>query len=348
MNTEINFDAVREQVAAGYITARKHPTADLTIYNYTPKAMWEGRWTPETMACRGLIADGRGEIVARPFGKFFNYEQLDGKIPVEPFEVYEKLDGCLAILYWIGGEPFLTTRGSFTSEQAIEANRVFRARGYDKLNYYKGWTYLFEFISPKFRIVVDYGNREDLVLLAIIDTKIGADMSLPESDYCPFPKVHKYEFDDISSILAIQKDDEEGFVIRFESGFRCKIKFAEYLRLHKILTQCSSKSIWESLRDGKPLDEILERVPDEFYKWVERTRADLLARFACLENAARGVYDARPITDERRIIAEYFKSRFTHPAILFNMLDGKDYSGVIWKILYPKFEKPFREDADIG
>lgn len=348
MSSIIDFDAVREQVAAKYITARKHPTADLFIYNYTPKAMWEGHWTPETMACRGLIADGRDEIIARPFEKFFNYEQLDGKVPAEPFEVYEKLDGCLAILYWIGDEPFIATRGSFESEQAVRATEVLRTKKRDWLPHLqKGWTYLLEFVSPHFRIVVDYGETEDLFLLAAIHTETGQEAPL---DYIHWqPKAKRYDWiADLSELKKFENDEDEGFVVRFESGFRCKIKFAEYLRLHKILTQCSSKSIWESLRDGKPLDEILERVPDEFYKWVERTRADLLAQFACLENAARGVYEARPIADERRIVAEYFKSRFPHPAILFNMLDGKDYAGVVWKLLRPKFEKPFREDADVG
>ena len=33
----------------------------------------------------------------------------------------------------------------------------------------------------------------------------------------------------------------------------------------------SSKVIWEYLRTGKSFDEILQRVPDEFYNWVKKT-----------------------------------------------------------------------------
>lgn len=346
VSREIDFDAVVQEIAGGYISERKHPDADLRIYNYTPRAQYERRWNAATMNCRGLVVGSNRQIIARPFQKFFNYDELDGQAPVEPFEVYAKVDGCLAILYWIGNEPYLTTRGSFTSEQAAEANRIFRQRGYDKLNFYKGWTYLFELISPKFRIVVDYGDMEDLILLAILDTRTGKDIPIvPHAG--PIPTVEKYDFTDIDSILATQKDDEEGFVIRFESGLRCKIKFEEYKRLHKILTQVSTKSIWESLRDGKPLDEILERVPDEFFSWVRETKRGLELKYADMEAAARVIFDQRPATDDRGDVARYFLgTKFPQPSVLFNMLDGKDYAPTIWKSLRPKFEKPFRMDID--
>jgi RNA ligase len=62
----------------------------------------------------------------------------------------------------------------------------------------------------------------------------------------------------------------EGFVIRFESGFRVKLKFTEYVRLHKILTNFTSRDIWESLREKRKIEEILDNVPDEFYQWVKK------------------------------------------------------------------------------
>jgi hypothetical protein len=51
-----------------------------------------------------------------------------------------------------------------------------------------------------------------------------------------------------------------------------KIKGSEYVRLHKILTNISNRHIWECLKDKKPLDEIIEKVPDEFYNWVKETK----------------------------------------------------------------------------
>lgn len=74
-------------------------------------------WNHATLTCRGLIADSEGTILARPSTKFFNLEQVE-QLPDEPFEVYEKLDGSLGILYWLDDEPYISTRGSFESPQS--------------------------------------------------------------------------------------------------------------------------------------------------------------------------------------------------------------------------------------
>jgi RNA ligase len=95
----LNWDNVEEQVRGGYISKQRHPSAPLTIYNYTHKCQYDWKWTPEALTCRGLIVADSGEIVARPFPKFFSVEQLNGQTPAEPFEVYEKLDGSLGVLY---------------------------------------------------------------------------------------------------------------------------------------------------------------------------------------------------------------------------------------------------------
>ena len=74
-------------------------------------------------------------------------------------------------------------------------------------------------------------------------------------------------------------NDKEGYVIRFKNGFRMKIKGNEYKRLHRILTNISNRDIWEYLKEGKPLDEILDKVPDEFYNWVRETESSLKTQF---------------------------------------------------------------------
>src|SRR4028119_412849 len=116
-----------EMLREGYVCVQRHPTAPLFIYNYTPKAQYERVWNEVTLQCRGLILDEGGKVVARPFRKFFNLEEVDS-LPAEPFEVYEKLDGSLGILYWTGEQAFIATRGSFTSEQSRKANQILHAR----------------------------------------------------------------------------------------------------------------------------------------------------------------------------------------------------------------------------
>lgn len=335
----INLFDFNRRLSGGLLTRRSHPSEDLIIWNYTPRCAYAGAWDYITLQARGLITTNDGTIVARPFPKFFNYEELNGGIPAEPFKVYEKMDGSLGIMYWVNDKPFISTRGSFESEMAAVANRLLQTK-YQGVRFNSSLTYLFEIVYRANRIVVDYGDTEDLFFLAAIDTETGEEYEIGDPGT---PRAKQYDgIRDLSEIKQYENDRDEGFVIRFESGLRVKIKFAEYKRLHKLLTQVSSKSIWESLRDGKPLDEILERVPDEFYRWVRKTKADLERQYATVEALAKAEF--RDMGD-RKESALYYKTCNSSPSILFNMLDEKPYDQLIWKGLRPKFEKPFREDV---
>ena len=86
---------------------------DLLIWNYTPRVQFGKHWTEETLMARGLITDLEGNVVARPFKKFFNLGEHQGDLPIEEFNVTEKLDGSLGIVYKRDGIPYLATRGRF-------------------------------------------------------------------------------------------------------------------------------------------------------------------------------------------------------------------------------------------
>src|SRR5262249_36061422 len=149
-----------------------------------------------TLSCRGLITDEAGTIVARPFQKFFHLAQME-TLPDEPFEVYEKLDGSLGILYWLGEKPYMATRGQFDSRQAQVATRLLQR--YDLPALDRRLTYLFEIIYPENRVVVNYGDRRELVLLAVIETATGYEHPVPEIG---FPVARRY--DDVNDIGSLQ------------------------------------------------------------------------------------------------------------------------------------------------
>lgn len=142
--------------------------------------------------------------------------------------------------------------------------------------------------------------------------------------------------------MASQDGTREGFVVRFESGQRVKIKFEEYKRLHKLLTGVSPKAIWEVLRSGSDLSQVIERVPDEFFQWVRETENHLRAAFATIEATARG---QMTFGGSRKEIAERFK-QCQYPSVTFAMLDGKDYSDQIWRMIQPG-GNTFRRDVDV-
>ena len=283
--------------------------------------------------------DAEFNIVARPFPKFFNLEELiDAYIPNELFEVYEKMDGSLGILYWIDNEALVATRGSFVSEQAIVATELLHSKYADSIPLLdKTKTYLFEIIYPKNRIVLDYGTERKLVLLAIIDTQTGDEFPLEDIG---FEIVKKYDgLNDLQQLKALEEDNREGFVVKFKNGYRLKVKFEEYQRIHKIVTQISTLSIWEYIKEGQDLTPILEKVPDEFYEWVKVTHAELLKNYAEIEAQAQKDFK---VLENRKETALYFLT-CEYPAILFKMLDNQEYSSIIWKLLKPIYQKPFAD-----
>lgn len=352
MSTAINFKRMHELVEEGYITVQKHPTANLYIWNYTHRAQFDRKWTPETMVARGLITDSDYKVIARPFTKFFNYEEYIGQdsklqpLPIESFTLTDKMDGSLGILYWIGNEPFIATRGSFTSPQAIKATEILQKFRIHELDWKKEWTYLFEIIYPENRIVVDYGKREDLILLAVIETETGRELDIyKENADRGFAFVSP--IDGVTNLEEVKlkvKDNAEGYVIRFESGFRVKVKFEEYVRLHRLITNINSRRIWETLKNGRTLDEILDRVPDEFYTWVRRIETELRSEFKKIDDYVKEKIVEVKKLETRREQALYIQEHLKYQSAVFALLNGKDPANFIWKSIRPNAEKPFRED----
>ena len=342
----IDLGKLNSLVEARYLSVQKHPTQDLLIYNYTPKAQYEHYWTDETLMCRGLIVRPDGTLVSLPLKKFFNLEEMqEGTIPVEPFEITEKMDGSLGVSYFVNGKMHIATRGSFVSTQSQKANELLRKYHCKYLN--PAYTYLFEILFPENRIVVNYGDREELVLLTVVETETGLEIDIHNPMYeWPFPVVKAYNgITDFAELKKLEEPNKEGFVIRFQSGLRLKCKFSEYVRLHRILTQCTARTIWELLRSNEPFDAFLDRVPDEFYAWVKHTREDLQRHFAEIEKECRSVVESvehLPTRKEQAMLVT--KSRC--PGIVFSMLDKKNYHDAIWKLLYPEATRPFIVDEE--
>ncbi len=351
----------KQLIKDGYISERKHPSVDYYIYNYTSKAQYEKQWHEDTMNCRGLILDGKGNVIAKPFKKFFNIGEYGeptnlGKIPNYTwFDKWEKLDGSLGILYRMpNGEFRIATRGSFESEQAIKATEMFNKHFlFPGLVFSDNFTYLFEIIYPSNRIVVDYGKEEKLVLLAVKSKvedyeftyeellRFASEWEIPLTQYYGRVSYNRHAFLKIDSDIP---EGDEGFVLKFDNGLRVKIKSEEYVRLHRIVTGLNSKSIWDLLRREENLEELLDRVPDEFYEWAEGIKTDFENNYKSIEHSCDVIVKSCRLKD-RKEVAEYFlqKEHKIYSGILFTMYDNKPYKEIIWKLLKPAYARPFQE-----
>lgn len=346
-------------IDAGHVAHRTHPTLPLSIYTYTRAAQYDRAWTPVTMRCRGLVVDDTtGQIAAWPFPKFFNVpEHALGQsyappLPDEPFDVYDKVDGSLGIVFHYRGQWRAASKGSFISEQAMWAQAWLDH--HDTRALWPGVTYLAEIIYPDNRIVVDYGDRQDLVLLGAYDDagdeislrRVAADWLDVGSVVRAWPAVALADLLKLTEANTrpdgqrVSGTGAEGYVLRFASGVRAKAKLAEYVRLHKVLTGISERDIWRyagmqrfvgqppkmvakalgcapaevaALADGKgPLDALLEQVPDEFDAWVRGVVARLESQSADLDVAIAAAYAEISHLGENRGAFARAAQRFDH------------------------------------
>ena len=348
---KIDWNVLNEYIKNSLIVANKHPEYDIWILNYSPKAQSKKFWDDYTLSCRGMIIDADGNILARPFQKFKNFEEhLPSEIDMsQEFEIFEKVDGSLIIVFYYKPrmEWIVASRGSFISEQSIEAKKMLSVNILGKLS--TMYTYLFEIIYPENRIVVDYGNRRELILLGKIQTNLGNeidnfDLQRLYSNYFTVVKMFDIKnVKNLSELKALEEDNREGFVIKFANSFRVKVKFTEYVRLHGILTNVSNLTVWEHMRDNYEFDELLDRVPDEFYNWLQKTVDKLRSEYNEIERLALleflRIYHINEIT-ERYLFAEHAKLS-EHTSILFKLYDKKAYSNIIWKMIRPVYSKPF-------
>lgn len=347
----MNYEVIKPYIEKKLVSEQSHPeNQDVRIFNYTQKCQFEQAWDDITRQCRGLILNVKtGEVLARPFPKFFNYAEYVSKewpIPESVPEIYEKLDGSLGILYELNGKEWIATRGSFMSDQAIWATNWWRSHVLTPLTSIKGVTHLFEIIYPKNRIVVSY-DFSGLVHLTTLDNETG--QVIPEKWYDPVRSVRKINPQNLGELLKLDEPNSEGFVLFYpEENVRMKIKFPEYVRLHRIITGVNEIAIWEMLRDGQGLEDLIEKVPDEFFKWVKEVSTRLLDEFDSIANESERIFESvryLPIRKEQALKIQESKEKYR--GVVFALLDGKPSALIIWRQIRPHGAHVFKTDIDL-
>jgi RNA ligase len=358
----INPDLMRKMYEGGYIRIQSHPSLPLSLYNYTEKAQFQRMWNTATLNSRGLIVDDESEeIVARPFPKFFNWGERmpkGGKFKMsmdEPIIATDKIDGSLGILYPRGdrfGHTF-ATRGSFTSDQARHANMIWLEK------YHRDWEYLinddytmlFEIVYPENRIVVNYGDLDDIVLLGAVHIETGRVLGPEMFPAWPGPKAKVLEPKTLAqAVEAKPRPGKEGIVVRsLSDGLMLKIKQEDYVSLHRVVTGLNEKEIWrrlskahcdaDELRFSKIMDQVLQDIPDELHEWVNKVVEQLWADFVLMSSRLMCWFQEVPLTS-RKDLGLWIKSQEDCPKWLASGLwllyDGKDTRELIWKQLEPR------------
>ena len=249
---KFDIDSLKKNCDKTSMYYEKHPTQDLYIFGYYSNVypFQANVWDNINIHCRGLILDGAGNVIEKPFPKFWTYRQYlsshtlllsEDRIVKKPkgnFRILEKIDGTMVTLYWIGEYPYFATQRSFTNIKAIEATKLLYAKYSHLFNKFdKRFTYIFEAVYPETKVLIDYGNIRDLYLIGMINKESGELMELPDIG---FPKCRDYtseygHFKNFDDIVDLNLQNQEGFVAYFDNGLMMKIKFPWYQDAHRIL-----------------------------------------------------------------------------------------------------------------
>lgn len=352
--TEIfSKELLDRMVAEGFVRIQTHPVLPLRILNYSEKAQFAGVWNECTLACRGFIIDEFDNVIARPYPKFFNLgdshaAHIDWN---DPIEASDKKDGSCGILYPIvpvdenmppyGYQYGFATRGSFASDQAIHATKIWLER-YKNTAVPHDWTFMFEIVYPDNRVVLDYDDFDDLILLGAVNKQHGYIYGPREAQALldwQGPVTEVFEYKNMHDCVgAPYRKNAEGLVIRSGSKM-VKLKQADYVELHRLISMLSERSVWSQLTESKTLEEICEALPDEFHQFVKDVGGKLLSDYEAIEIKVRGIFhnllSSMPEGFTRRDFAmEANKIDHFRPH-MFTLLDGKSIDELIWKQLKP-------------
>jgi RNA ligase len=161
-----------------------------------------------------------------------------------------------------------------------------------------------------------------------------------------FRIVEKFPYRTMAEALADPaRDNAEGIVVRFlETGLRVKLKYPQYVALHRIVTGMNERAVWQRMLDGDNLDQIKTGLPEEFWSWVDTTYnkildgvihviCDVYDSYWAALGFLDGVNVGRP--DRKEFALKVKDSPLK--GYLFMLLDGKD--------IYPAVLRAAKPDA---
>jgi RNA ligase len=339
MKDYILYEKLLKEVEEGRVSASR--MGDLTIFKYTQDTHIQGLWNDVNRQARGIIFRDDGTVVARPFPKFFNLgevsESMVENLPWhEEVEIYEKLDGSCGIGYMLDGRWRLATPGSMESDQAVAGTAILNSQ-YTLEHLPQGCTPIFEIIYPENRIVVDYKGETFLCLLAIFEHN-GEEWHPRRvdqiADKCGFRRPRRYNIDLRGEIPFAS--NEEGYVARFASGKRVKVKSPAYLRVHRLLNHMSPKGIIELIR-GNEYGVTVKELPQGIQQDFDDIRAYVQGMHDKLRIQAESIA-ARIPEGDRKTQALWIQANTPNEltGIVFGLLDKKSINDKIWKIVLEK------------
>ena len=245
------------------------------------------------------------------------------------FRLFRKEDGWLGILYRIDGEHRIATRGSFKSSGAVFATSLLKKYNLDSLP--DDVTLVFEIICPITRVVVDYGDRSDLVLLAAYNRHTGEEYSWDQVSAWGrefgFTFAESYDKHWLGycrgQLKTVSGAKLEGFVIRFDNGLRVKIKSEDYFRRSHLLMSLTPIGVWNEMEYGKVSPSLWDIIDADYHDTLDGLAFALEQKYSEVKSEIERQFNQIECQPNRAAFARE-AAKMSHQAAIFSMFDSND------------------------
>jgi hypothetical protein len=215
-------------------------------------------WNKDNLIFRSSVWDNEGNPISLSFKKFFNWDEAPTIDPAPSdltgSTLTEKLDGSTLIISRYKGHTVIRTRGTVDVRNQENGHEIDVLR--EKYNKFFEFiealdttpvSYIFEWLSPTNRIVLDYGDEPDMVLIGVIFhndyTLMTQDGVSTVASQLQLRRPKTYNYNSVEemkqSVEALR--DQEGLCVYYNEGQSIrKVKSAHYLFLHRAKSEISS------------------------------------------------------------------------------------------------------------
>jgi len=286
---------------------------DLVIFSYHFVDPSVFQRYPESRELRGIVFDSTsGEVIARPFPKFFNLGEdacaITGNTVVS---ANEKIDGSLVTAFVYNQQVQLASKGSLNSWVTREAAQLLSENHKQLVRdlHNQGYTVIFEYVSREKPVVIQY-PRSELIFVGARSVDSG-EMMMPETIAeiakrysVPYARIQfqRVRAGKIRESIR-NKEGIEGIVAYADTVNIAKIKTEWYFRLNKYNPQnLTEKQIRKAFFE-QTIDDIYSSLPEASKQRINEVIAKITKRIQKTVNEVREFFKAVDPTMTRKDFA---------------------------------------------
>jgi len=218
----------------------------------TPKI--SAHWDSENVIFRSSVWNKEtGELVSPSFKKFHNLGEAPDLFPLpsnlNKSSFIEKIDGSTLIVSWYSYNQIIRTRGTVDARQMDNGAEIdLLIEKYPlAFKFHNGQnTFIFEWVTPANRIVVDY-KEPDMIFIGAINHRDYSYWTQAQLDYLAqengYKRPQRYFVKNSTELIDLVTDfqDKEGIVVYYNNDQNMrKVKSPRYLALHTLKNMADS------------------------------------------------------------------------------------------------------------